>query len=189
MVKIKLIVGLRNPGEKYDQTRHNIGAKVVDALNKEHGGTFRFEKKLDSEIAEIKAEDKKVILAKPLTFMNNSGKAVRKLIKNYKLKPENMIIIHDDLDIPFGKVKVSFNRSSAGHKGVQSVIDYLKTDKFYRVRIGTYNKQVEKIKKMKDKRKKVSEINKFVIENFTRAEKPKINKVVKDASKKTENLM
>ena len=181
---MKVIVGLGNPGKEYNDSRHNIGFRIVDFVNKEHGGSFSLNQKSNSEVSEIKINGKKTLLAKPLDFVNNSGKVVKKIIENCKLKIENLVIIHDDLDIPFGKVKVSFGRGSAGHKGVQSIIGALKSDKFYRIRIGTFNSQIIKIKKIKDKRKKIKGINDFVIGSFSPNEKPKLNKVIKDAVQK-----
>ncbi|MEK7537185.1 MAG: aminoacyl-tRNA hydrolase [Patescibacteria group bacterium] len=181
---MKVIVGLGNPGKEYDQTRHNIGFRIADYVNKENGGSFSFDQKSNSEVSEMKINGAKVLLVKPQIFVNNSGKVVKKIIENYKLKIENLVVIHDDLDIPFGKVKASFGRSSAGHKGVESIIKALKTDKFYRIRVGTFNSQIVKIKKVKDKRKKVKGINDFVVDYFSSNEKPKINKVIKDAVQK-----
>lgn len=186
---MKLIVGLGNPGKEYQETRHSIGFKIVDYLAKKHNGDFDFDKKVDSEVVQIKIDNEKVLLAKPQMFVNNSGKAVKKLVKNYKLKASNLILIHDDIDIPFGKVKVSFGRSSAGHKGVESIIKALKTDKFYRVRIGTSSSQIVKIKKMKDKRRKLSEIGRFVLGSFSGSEKKLISKIIKEAEAKILNIL
>ena len=111
-----LIVGLGNPGKKYQDTRHNIGFRVIDKLQS-----------LNLE---------KVILAKPKTFMNLSGKAVKNLLKTYHLKPNNLIVIHDDIDLPLGKIRIVKNRRAAGHKGVESIIKELVTKDFVRVRVG-----------------------------------------------------
>jgi len=186
---MKLIVGLGNPGKEYDGTRHNIGFRIVDYINKEYGGDFILDKKLSAEVSEIKIDSAKVLLAKPQIFVNKSGEAINKLFKSLKSKVKDLVVIHDDLDIPFGKVKLSFSRSSAGHKGVESVIRALKSDKFYRIRIGTFNGQIFKIKKIKDKRKKVKGINDFVIGLFGPNEKPKLNKVIKDAVQKILSIL
>ncbi len=111
-----LIVGLGNPGKKFQKTRHNLGFRVVDKL--------RFLK------------DKKIILAKPQTFMNLSGKAVKSLMTKYKVPPLNLWVIHDDIDLPLGKIRISKGRGAAGHKGVESIIEELKTKNFIRLRIG-----------------------------------------------------
>jgi len=186
---MKLIVGFGNPEKEYENTRHNVGFKVVDYINKEYGGNFGLDEKSSSEISEVKINGKKVLLAKPQTFVNKSGEAVIKLVKSCKLKAENLIVIHDDLDIPFGKTKISFGRSSAGHKGVESVIRALKTNKFNRLRVGTFNQQIVKIRKIKDKRKRLNEMNKFVISPFSSSEKPKLNNLVKKALEKITPLL
>lgn len=183
MAKIKIIVGLGNPGKEYEASRHNIGFRIVDYLNKKYGEDFILDKKFSSEISEIKVDSKKLLLVKPQTFVNKSGEAIKKLAKTYNLKPDNLIVVHDDLDIPFGKVKVSFGRSSAGHKGIESVIRALKSEKFYRVRIGTFNNQIKKIRQMSGQ-KKLNEINKFVIGSFSPNEKTKLNKIIKEVSDK-----
>lgn len=181
---MKLVIGLGNPGKEYENSRHNIGFRIVDLMSKEHGGSFNLDKKLISEISEVKINGKKVLLAKPQTFVNKSGEAVKKLIQNSKGKIQNLIVVHDDLDIPFGKIKVSFGRSSAGHKGVESIIKALKTDKFYRIRFGTFGSQLAKIRKMKDKRKRVNEMNKFVIGPFSPNEKPKLSRLIKEITER-----
>lgn len=181
---MKIIIGLGNPGKEYESTRHNIGFRVLDYINKEYGGVFEFDKKSNSEISEVKINGSKVLLAKPQTFVNKSDEAVKKLAASQKAKPKDLIIIHDDLDIPFGKTKISFGKSSAGHKGVESVIKALKTEKFYRLRIGTFNSQIIKIKRIRDKRKKINGMNNFVIGLFSQSEKPKLNKLIKNAVQK-----
>ena len=203
---MKLVVGLGNPGKEYEGSRHNIGFRIVNYLSNEYGGDFNLDKKSNSEVSEIKinpvrsregsqrasasngVNSQKVLLAKPQTFVNKSGEAVKKLAKSYKLKPGSLIIIHDDLDIPFGRVKTSFGRSSAGHKGVESIIKALKTDKFYRIRIGTFGNHLAKIRKIKDKRKRLNEMNKFVIGPFGPSEKPKLNKLIETAVEKVLQL-
>ena len=187
---MKLIVGLGNPEKEYENTRHNIGFKIIDYINNKYeGGEFIFDKKTNSETSEIKIESKRVLLAKPQTYMNKSGEAAKKLAASLKFKVSSLIVIHDDLDIPFGKTKISFGRSSAGHKGVQSVIKALKTDKFNRLRIGTFNQQIVKIRRTKDKRKRLNEMSKFVIGPFGPSEKPKLNKLINEAVSKIISLL
>ena len=132
-----LIVGLGNPGEKFKKTRHNLGRLVVNTWQLIAGFSgFRFEKKSNALISKGVLDKKQIILALPETFMNNSGKSVKMLTKSYKLKPNNLIIVHDDIDLPIGKIRISKNRGSAGHKGVESIIKELGTKNFTRVRIG-----------------------------------------------------
>lgn len=134
---MKLIVGLGNPGQEYANTRHNLGFIFVDKLREELGlSAFAENKKFDAEIAEGNYAGAKILLAKPDTFMNLSGTAVKKIMDFCKLTPEDLIIVHDDLDIPTGKYKIATDSSSAGHNGVQSIIDQLGTQNFRRIRIG-----------------------------------------------------
>ena len=141
----KLLICLGNPGDEYTDTRHNAGFLFADYLikkNKFNKPTLK--EKLLAEVSEGKllapskgkANKNKIIIAKPQTFMNKSGNAALLIAKLYKIKPQDIIIIHDDSDMPFGYTKNSFNRSSAGHRGVQSIFKILKTEKIWRSRIG-----------------------------------------------------
>lgn len=133
----KLLICLGNPEEEYKNTRHNVGFLFADYFIKKNKlGKLELKEKMLAEISEGKIDKNKIIIAKPQTFMNNSGKAAALLAKFYKIKPENVIIVHDDSDMPLGYTKNSFNRSSAGHKGVESIFKALKTEKIWRSRIG-----------------------------------------------------
>jgi len=167
-----LIVGLGNPEKKYQNTRHNLGFKVIEGFQrKNHFLGFKEKKKCLSEISEGILNNKKIVLAKPQTLMNNSGKAVKLLVKEYlkkeKQKLKNLWVVHDDLDLPLGKIKISFGRSSAGHKGVQSIINELKTKNFVRLRLG--------ISSLFSKKKKEE---KFVLEKFKKSEEKTVQKMV-----------
>lgn len=129
---MRLVVGLGNPGEKYENTRHNIGFRILDKIAEKQGIGFSFEKKFEAEIS----ENDNMKLAKPQTFMNESGKAVQKIADFYKIDHNNIIVIHDDVDLEIGKIRISCGGSSAGHKGVQSIIDHLGSEDFWRVRVG-----------------------------------------------------
>jgi PTH1 family peptidyl-tRNA hydrolase len=144
---MKLIVGLGNPGEKYERTRHNMGFMVIEALFKQLTPVAKAiwddNKKFKADIAELtwqpqkdhkKAE--KIILVKPKTFMNNSGMAVSAIVRFYKIAPSDVWIVNDEVDLPLGSMKIRFGGASAGHKGVTSIIDFLGTDKFWRFRMG-----------------------------------------------------
>ena len=134
----KLIVGLGNPGEKYKMTRHNLGFRVVDKISENFNlPKMKCEAKFNSEISECRINNEKILFANPQTFMNESGQAVNQIRHFYKIKPENIWIIYDDMDLPLGKLKISFNKNSGGHKGVQSIIDCLGRKDFFRFRIGT----------------------------------------------------
>ena len=129
---MKLIIGLGNPEEKYFKNRHNIGFLILDNIYKE----FKTNKKLQAKIHITQKENEKIIIAKPTTFMNNSGEAVSKISSFYKIKPTDILVINDDLDLPFGIMKLKNNSGSAGHNGVKSIIDHLNTKEFTRLRFG-----------------------------------------------------
>jgi PTH1 family peptidyl-tRNA hydrolase len=139
---MKIIVGLGNPGKKFEKTRHNLGFMVLDRFaRKNKFPKFEMRKEFLAMVSEKKIEKEKIILAKPQTFMNNSGLAVKRILEKLRtsnIEPltSNLLVIHDDLDISFGKIKISFGRGSAGHKGVQSIIDEIGTKDFVRFRIG-----------------------------------------------------
>ncbi|MFH1825019.1 MAG: aminoacyl-tRNA hydrolase [Candidatus Firestonebacteria bacterium] len=132
---MKLIIGLGNPGRKYEDTKHNIGFKVIDILADKLN--IKINKK---ECFSIVGERKEVVLAKPQTFMNLSGESVVCLCKKYNLKSNDLILIYDDLDLPLGEIRIRQRGSSGGHKGVESVINKLNTGEFIRVRIGIRGK-------------------------------------------------
>lgn len=130
---MKIIIGLGNPGKKYERTRHNFGFMAVDFLREKIGAAdFKLNKRCNAEI--VKTDE--IIFAKPQTFMNNSGEAATKLLSFFKLSPADLTIIHDDLDLEFGKTKTGMGRGSAGHNGVKSIIDRLGTNNFARIRLG-----------------------------------------------------
>jgi peptidyl-tRNA hydrolase, PTH1 family len=188
---MKLIVGLGNPGEKHEKTRHNLGFMVVDTLFKDYSSakaSFREEKKFQSQMAEFSWQPKKnagekVILAKPLTYMNNSGLAVLLLVKFYKIDPSDIWIIHDEVDLPLGAMKIRFGGSSAGHKGVESIIESLKTDKFWRFRLGIG----EQKSKLSNQKSKVRAIDDFVLGVFAESERGKAREIIKKGAKAVED--
>lgn len=135
---MKLIIGLGNPGEKYQGTRHNLGFEVLEKLLSK--GNYQQlwveNKRFKAEIIKV---DDQLMLVRPLTHMNNSGMAVVALANFYKITPEDIIIVHDELDLPLGQIKVRLGGSGAGHHGVESVIEKLGKDQFIRVRLGIGN--------------------------------------------------
>jgi PTH1 family peptidyl-tRNA hydrolase len=134
---MKIILGLGNPSEKYTKTRHNVGFAFVAFLQKEWGfSAFSVHKKFEAEISEGNLSGEKIILAKPTTFMNTSGIAARKILDFYHLTPEDLLVIQDELDLPFGTHKIALDSSSAGHNGIKSIIEHLGTQHFTRLRIG-----------------------------------------------------
>ncbi len=163
-----LIVGLGNPGEEYKNTRHNIGRDTVFYFAKKNNfPEFSENKKLKSLISEGKLEKHKTILMLPETYMNLSGDAVSAGIKYFKTKPENIFVVQDDIDLPFGSIKISFNKNSGGHKGIESVIKKLKTKGFWRIRVG-----INPTKKKKD----AADI---VLKKFTKKDESTLRKLKK----------
>lgn len=133
---MKLIVGLGNPGLKYAFTRHNMGFKIIDEMLVRYNLTLD-NNKFNGDFTKTKICDEDVIVAKPMTFMNNSGEFIRPLADFYKIKPEDVLVIYDELAIDLGRIKLSLDGQSAGHNGIKSIIHHLSTEKFMRLRIGT----------------------------------------------------
>lgn len=130
-----LVVGLGNPGDLYKKTRHNAGFMAVDFISDRHNFLWAHKNKFNAEIATGIWEGHKVILCKPVTFMNLSGNAVLPLMTYYRLKPENIIVIHDDIDLEFGKLKCKIGGSSGGHNGLKSIDNTIGVN-YYRLRVG-----------------------------------------------------
>lgn len=181
---MKLIVGLGNPGVKYESTRHNVGFMVIDHLLKDlepvSKSKWENNEKLKSEVALLNFESKdgreeKIILAKPQTHMNASGIAVGLISAFYKIKPKDVWIVYDELDLPLEFMKIRFGGAAAGHHGVESVMEALGTDKFWRFRMG-----IGREKTNTDKLRPMSE---FVLKPFTGADKSKARKMVKHGAK------
>jgi len=178
---MNIIIGLGNPGKKYENTRHNAGFMAVDALAKKSGGSWETNKKFQAEICQTG----NTILVKPQTFMNNSGQSVQAVLAYYKLLPkklgvfkikdsdlsEILTVIHDDIDLPLGKYKISVDSRSAGHKGVESIINHLKTKNFKRIRIGIRAEMAGKMP-----------VEKFVLERFNQGELTIIKKLITELS-------
>ena len=139
-----LIIGLGNPGLKFKNTPHNLGFEIVDFIKKEADfSIWQNKKNLKAKISQGEINEQKIILAKPQTFMNQSGEAVNLLKNFYKIPLKNIWVIHDDLDLELGKIKIKENSRSAGHKGVQSIIDELGTKNFNRLKIGIGPKPIK----------------------------------------------
>ncbi len=132
--KIKIIVGLGNPGKDYIATRHNVGFWLVDQLVKPD--IFTYDKKFSGDISRINLKLHPIWLLKPQTFMNRSGFAVKQLASFYKIFPENILLIHDDLDLPAGTAKIKKGGGHGGHNGLRDTINQLQSKDFYRLRIG-----------------------------------------------------
>src|SRR5262245_23330455 len=129
-----LVVGLGNPGRQYEHTRHNIGWLVVDELARRHGGSFR--SKFSGQLSELRVGDLKVALLKPETFMNDSGRSLAAAARFFKVDPEDMLIVHDDVDLEEGRLQARQGGGLAGHNGLRSIAQALGSQEFLRLRIG-----------------------------------------------------
>lgn len=171
-----LVVGLGNPGEQYKYTRHNTGFIVLDNILPDIDWTHSH--KANTLFYREVINKKEVEYLKPETFMNNSGTAVLYAKTKHKIKSENIIVIYDDVDLPFGSVKISFNRSSGGHKGVESIIKKIKSKEFIRIRVGVTPKTpTGKLKKPKQGDEEA--MHKFILGNFKEEELKEMKKISK----------
>jgi len=173
---VKLIIGLGNPGEKYTNTRHNLGYMVLDELLRKLTSVeetiWQEDKKLNSLIAKIDG----FVLVKPQAFMNRSGLVVVKVANFYKIEVEDIWVVHDDVDLLLGKMKIRIGGAAAGHHGVESIIERLGTDQFVRFRLGIGHPREE----VDFKRKPVED---YVLADFDTGEKTKVKQLVKKAVK------
>ena len=161
-----LLVGLGNPTPDSNDNRHNIGFKIIDAINQKFG-LSKQKPKFKGLLTTGNISNKKVYAIKPLTFMNNSGICIRELIEYFKINAEDVIVFHDDLDLDFTKIKAKFGGSSAGHNGIESIDKFIGKE-YSRVRIGI-GKPDSKI-----------DVSDFVLTNFTDEEKIKLEKVIQN---------
>lgn len=196
---MKLIVGLGNPGEKYENTRHNFGFRVVDQFVHDfepaEKTVWKRSDKLKSDIAQLDWQPKegqleRVIMVMPQTYMNNSGMAVSLVSSYYKIEPEDIWIIHDELDLPMGAMRIRFGGAAAGHHGVESIISSLGTDKFWRFRlgIGATHPHSGRGGREEDKAQKISRqslrgVEDYVLSSFGEGDQSKARELVKHASK------
>jgi peptidyl-tRNA hydrolase, PTH1 family len=164
---MKLIIALGNPGKKYQQTRHNLGEKILrQYLNEKHQSSPTLKKKLSSHIYETGQGNQKKIFAIPDQYMNKSGFSVKQLINFYKIDLNDLYIIHDDIDLEVGEYRLQFDRGSAGHNGVKSIVQELNSQEFNRIRIGV-NKSPDNI-----------ETENYVLQPFSKTESDIINKIL-----------
>lgn len=133
---IKLIIGLRNPGSVYEHTRHNAGAWLINSLASHHRAQFKIDKKLQSEITDCVLENTTCKLLLPLTFMNHSGQPIRLSSQFYRILPEEILVVHDELDLPAGRIKLKSGGGHGGHNGLRDSISHLGSNQFHRLRIG-----------------------------------------------------
>lgn len=176
---MKLIIGLGNPGKKYESTRHNAGFILLNEIQKALSfPEFKLDKKFNAEISEKNIDGEKTILVKPQTFMNLSGQSVRALMDFYKLSPADITVAHDDLDIQIGQWKISEDSRAAGHNGVQSIFDHLATQAIKRIRIG--------VEKFEGRAERVESGIDFVLKDFTKEELGKLSFVISEIIKSLE---
>jgi PTH1 family peptidyl-tRNA hydrolase len=133
---VQLIVGLGNPGPKYEQTRHNVGFVFVDEIARAHGAAFKPENKFHGDVCKLTLAGNDIWLLKPMTFMNRSGQAVAALARFYKIAPEAILVVHDELDIPAGALRLKKSGGHGGHNGLRDIISQLGSKDFLRLRIG-----------------------------------------------------
>ncbi len=168
---MKIIIGLGNPGEEYEKTRHNIGFAVISnfRLKVSDFSDWKINKKFNAEISEGKIRGEKIVLLKPHTFMNNSGQAVAAATHFYKIKSADILVIHDDIDLPLGKMRVKKDGSSGGHRGMESIIAALGTNNFSRLKVGVGPKE----------RPKNFDAANFVLKKFGKGEEKTLNLIIK----------
>ncbi|MBV51391.1 MAG: aminoacyl-tRNA hydrolase [Nitrospinae bacterium] len=171
-----LIIGLGNPGPRYEITRHNIGFLVADNLAEKHRVKLAHNKH-KALYGEGEIEGHQVMIAKPMTYMNNSGQAVKSLISALKILPNKVLVIHDDIDLPLGKIKMKTKGGDAGQRGVRSITERLGTDQFYRVRVGVGRPDNS------------DDIVDYVLTAFTEGEAPLLNEVVEEAVRRIEETL
>ena len=173
----QLVVGLGNPGPQYEKTRHNVGFMVADLLAGRLGGTFKLHKRSGAEIVTGRLGNRPVVVAKPRTYMNESGRHIGPLAKFYSVSPADVIVIHDELDIDFGRIRLKLGGGEGGHNGLRSVVNALGTKDFQRVRIGIGRPPGRK------------DPAAFVLENFTAAERAEVPAICEQAADATELLI
>ncbi|HWS93075.1 MAG TPA: aminoacyl-tRNA hydrolase [Mycobacterium sp.] len=177
MAEPLLVVGLGNPGDNYARTRHNLGFMVADLLAGRLGSKFKAHKRSGAEVVSGRLAGHSVLLAKPRCFMNESGRQVGPLAKFYSVAPADIIVIHDDLDLEFGRIRLKLGGGEGGHNGLRSVAAALGTKDFQRVRIGIGRPPGRK------------DPAAFVLENFTATERPEVPTICEQAADATELLI
>lgn len=180
---MKIIAGLGNPGLKYKTTRHNVGFLAIDKIASHSevspvGENLHFIQNhtFNAQVASTQVNGEKIFLIKPQTFMNDSGQAISKIMQYFKVDISDLIVLLDEVDIPLGQIRIRLEGSSAGHKGLQNIIDILGTDQFVRVRIGI----AEEIKNLQeiDQKNDLIDTKDYVLESFSKRELPILEQVI-----------
>jgi len=174
---LRLIVGLGNPGPQYEHTRHNAGCWLVDALARHHGGSFRPESKFSGEVCQISVAGHLLWLLKPLTFMNRSGQSVGRLADFYKIPLPAILVVHDDLDLPPGTVRLKRAGGHGGHNGLRDIISHLGGNDFLRLRLGIGHPGISK------------DVIDYVLCRAPRNEQQLIERAVEDALRELPRLL
>lgn len=177
MAEPLLVVGLGNPGPRYETTRHNVGFLVADILADRIGSGFKVHKKSGADVTTGRLGGRSVVLAKPRTYMNESGRHVGPLAKFYSVAPADVVVIHDELDIDFGRIRLKFGGGEGGHNGLRSIASALGTKDFQRVRIGVGRPPGRQ------------DPAAFVLENFNSKERPELGTILEQAADATELLL
>ena len=169
---MKLIVGLGNPGRSYANNRHNVGFACLNHFARAQG--IRFDKKqAQARIGIGKVADNEVVVARPQTYMNLSGQSVSQLTRRFNINLNDLLVIHDDLDLPLGRIRISHGSSSGGHKGVESIVKELGSQDFVRIRVGIGQPMATGDAKISD-----DDIIAYVLSDFTPEERKAVNKVI-----------
>ena len=172
---MQVVVGLRNPGPDYEGTRHNLGYVTVQALLDRHNAPLtRGPSRVRAQIARLGQADQRTLFVVPTTFMNESGGPVRAALAYYKLDPSNLLVVHDDIDLPFGRFRLQVGGGSGGHNGIRSVEKSLGTKEFSRLKIGVGRPPGS------------MDPADFVLRNFTKKEQPEADLMIVDAAEVTE---
>jgi len=182
---MKLIVGLGNPGAKYQLTRHNIGFLFIDALVETVAGNRSYKSEFKAETQKIKIGSEQVIVCKPQTFMNLSGESVQPLLKFYNMGLDDLLVVHDEVDIPFGQMKFQRKRGHGGHNGIRNIHQMLGSDDYGRLRLGVGRPPVF-VGDDGEKRKAVMEVVEWVLNNFSKDEMVKMPDFLHQAVKGSE---
>ena len=177
MAEPLLVVGLGNPGPRYETTRHNVGFLVADILADRIGAGFKVHKKSGAEVTTGRLGGRSVVLAKPRTYMNESGRHVGPLAKFYSIEPADIVVLHDELDIDFGRIRLKFGGGEGGHNGLRSIASTSGTKDFQRVRIGVGRPPGRQ------------DPAAFVLENFNSKERPELGTILEQAADATELLL
>ena len=190
---MKLIVGLGNPGEKYEKTRHNLGFVIVERFLRDfepvEKTVWESSEKFKSDIVGFEWQPKhgeleKVILAEPRTFMNNSGMTVELIASFYKIKTEDIWVIHDDIDLPLGGMRIKLGGSSGGHRGIESIIQKLGTEKFWRFRMGIGgSRSQDGARTSQLGSRRVKDVDDYVLGTFGQGETGKVRELIKRGTK------